>query len=148
MEPSTTTGTVVVVDRLHLAVVSASTFWAGGSGQVCGELAQVTTAGRIRFPLASPLQSTGTVPSDTDTVVLAVAISPQWLPSISSNGSGEFGVVKTAQVALPPLAAASVGSLASSAMKTPTSYRVVALIFRLTVRSALNVVPATQLVVL
>src|SRR5262245_20881162 len=128
MEPRTSTGTAVVVDRLHFDEVSASTFWAGGSTQACGELAQVTTAGRIRFPLASPLHSTGTIPSGTDTVVLAAALSPQWLPTTSSNGSGQFGVVKTAQVALPPLAAASVGSFASPAMKTPTSYRVCALI--------------------
>src|SRR4029078_2464371 len=77
-------------------------------------------------------------------VVLLPAMSPQALLSTSLKGSGANGVVKTYQLALPPLASAMSGRLPSLAMKAPMLYRCCAPTWSLTARSRLTVVPAMQ----
>lgn len=125
---------------LHFDRVPACTHWAAGRWQddaVPPTFCQVTTAGSTRRPAASGVQGTVTLPTWTEANPDS-EISPHAFLSESASGGGENGRPKTAQLALPPLAAGTAGDLPSSAMKMPISFRSLAFGCRLMVRSSVT----------
>jgi len=120
--PDTVTGIRAVMPALQFDLVLACTHWTGGAWQDVGLLllAQVTTAGISRWPVASGVQGTVSVPILIE-MGPELLMSPQAFPSRSARGAGDVGRPTTEQLALPPALDRTMGDFPSSATNTPTS---------------------------